>query len=198
MHDLAGAAGEQTPLDPDEAAQLLRTAVSTRGELDIVEQENVALAMRWAFRRSRNADSLLREPFIRRLHEEMFGRVWRWAGDYRTTDRNLGIAAWSIREEIGRLLGDAQYWIAEGVFDRDELCIRYHHRLVSIHPFPNGNGRHSRLSADLLSVSLGGDPLGWGRGLVLGGTVLRATYIAALQAADRSDLASLIDFGRAR
>jgi Fic-DOC domain mobile mystery protein B len=154
--------------------------------------------MRWAFRRSRNADSLLREPFIRRLHEEMFGRVWRWAGDYRTTDRNLGIAAWSIREEIGRLLGDAQYWIAEGVFDRDELCIRYHHRLVSIHPFPNGNGRHSRLSADLLSVSLGGDPLGWGRGLVLGGTVLRATYIAALQAADRSDLAPLIDFGRAR
>lgn len=194
MQLLAGAAGGQTPLDPDEVEQLLPSAVTTRADLDIVERENIAHAIRWALGAKRRPQKVLDEPFLRRLHKKMFGDVWSWAGDYRRTDRNIGVDWWSIQEEIGRLLGDAKYWIEHDVYERDALCVRFHHQLVKIHPFPNGNGRHSRLAADVLSVSLRGEPLSWGQGLGLNPDPLRARYMAALRAADVGDLTDLIEF----
>ena len=111
MHRLGGDADGQTPLDPDEAAQILRPAITTRGELDIVEQESIAQAIRWAFGRRRNPQTVLEERFLRRLHKRMFGDVWRWAGTYRQTARNIGVEHWMIQEEIGRLLGDSRFWV---------------------------------------------------------------------------------------
>ena len=124
----------------------------------------------------------------------MFGDVWRWAGAYRLAQRNIGVEARMIPESIGQLIGDARYWVDKGVYAVDECCVRFHHRLVAIHPFPNGNGRHARLAADILSVSLGGEPLGWGRSLEVDPVALRAQYLAALRAADRGELADLIRF----
>lgn len=197
MHYLGGDADGQTPLDLDEAADILRLAITTRGDLDIVEQENIAKAMQWALARKRRPDSVLDEPFLRRLHKRMFGDVWRWAGTYRQTPRNIGVDAWMIPQEVGGLLGDARYWVAHATYAPVELCVLFHHRLVAIHPFPNGNGRHSRLAADILALSLGEAPMGWGRGLALGPAEVRARYIAALQAADGGDPAALIAFARA-
>lgn len=196
MQYLAGDADGQTPLDPDEAARILRPAITTRGELDIVEQENIARAVRWALGRKRKPEAVLDEQFLRRLHKRMFGEVWRWAGTYRQTARNIGIDARMIRQEIGGLLGDARFWVENATYEADELCVRFHHRLVSIHPFPNGNGRHSRLAADILATSLDRAPLGWGRGLGLDAAAVRARYIAALRAADAGDVDELVGFAR--
>jgi Fic-DOC domain mobile mystery protein B len=197
MNYLAGDADGQTPLDHDEAAQLRPASITTRGELDVVEQANIVQATRWAFSRARRPNVVFTEPFLRRLHKRMFGDVWRWAGDYRHTSRNLGVDWWLIPQDIARLVGDARYWVDDRTYDADELCVRFHHRLVAIHPFPNGNGRHARLAADILCSSLGGGALSWGRGLDLGPRELRARYIAALQAADAGDPADLIVFARA-
>lgn len=196
MHFLAGEADGQTPLDGDEAEGLLRSAITTRGELDIVEQENIAKATLWAFARNRSTDDVLDEAFLRRLHKEMFGDVWRWAGTYRTTPRNIGVDAWMIQQEIGTLIGDARYWVEHTTYEIVELCARFHHRLVSIHPFPNGNGRHSRLAADILAEGLGQEPPGWGRTLDLEPAALRAQYIAALRDADAGDVTSLVEFAK--
>lgn len=196
MHYLGRAADGQTPLDPDEAAQILRPAIATLGELDLVEQENIARATAWALRRKRQPEAVLDEPFLRRLHKRMFGDVWRWAGTYRQTPRNIGVEPWLITQELGGLIGDARYWVEHDTYEQTELTVRFHHRLVAIHPFPNGNGRHARLAADILAISLGGSPLGWGSELALGPAELRAVYIAALQAADRGELTDLIAFAR--
>jgi Fic-DOC domain mobile mystery protein B len=194
MQFLAGEADGQTPLDPDEAVQLLLSAITTRGELDVVEQENIAQATRWSFGRRRSPETVLAETFLRRLHREMFGNVWRWAGRYRQTPRNIGVDAWMIQQEIAGLIGDARYWAANRTYEPHELCVRFHHRLVAIHPFPNGNGRHSRLAADILATSLDQQPFAWGRGLDLDVASLRSRYIAALRAADEGHLDELIDF----
>ena len=196
MQFLSGAAEGQTPLDPDEAEQLIPSAVTSRADLDIVEAENIALALRWALGTNRAPEAVLDESFLRRLHKRMFDEVWRWAGAYRQTARNIGVDWWLIPQEIGQLIGDAKYWIEHDVHERDVHCIRFHHQLVKIHPFPNGNGRHARLAADVLSVSLGGEPLRWGAGTNLEPAALRARYIASLQAADDGDLTDLIAFAR--
>ena len=197
MADHLGVADGQSPLDPDEAAALLRPAVTTRGERDIVEQENITRGIRWAFGRRRRPGEVLSEPFLRELHRRMFGNVWGWAGMYRTTARNVGVDAWLIQQTIGELLGDARYWVEHETFQPDELCVRFHHRLVAAHPFPNGNGRHARLAADVLAESLGRDRFEWGRGLPLNATGMRDQYITALRAADAGSIEGLIAFARA-
>lgn len=196
MHYLAGDADGQTPLDPEEAAQILRSAITTHGELDTVEQENIARAVQWAFNRKRPFDAVLDEPFLRRLHQRMFGDVWRWAGTYRQTPRNIGVDAWLIPQEVAGLIGNARYSVERNTYDPTEVSVRFHHRLVAIHPFANGNGRHSRLAADLLIASLDGEPLSWGSRLELDAAAIRARYIAALRSADANDLADLIAFAR--
>jgi Fic-DOC domain mobile mystery protein B len=147
---LAGGRDGQTPLDPDEAAELRSAAITTREELDAAEEENVVQGVGWALSARRAPLAILEEAFVHDLHRRMFGDVWRWAGRYRTTSRNIGVVPWPIAEDVGLLLGDARFWLADDTYGRDELCARLHHRLVSIHPFPNGNGRHARLVADIL------------------------------------------------
>jgi Fic-DOC domain mobile mystery protein B len=126
----------------------------------------------------------------------MFGGVWKWAGVVRQTDKNIGVDKFIVRAEVKKLVEDARYWREHDVYEPVELAVRLHHRLVSIHPFPNGNGRHARMMADLIVEQMGGQPLSWGRGRLTTKSDLRSSYIKALRSADDGDLAPLLNFAQ--
>lgn len=182
-----------TPLTEEEREQLIPTYITTRAELNEAEQVNITEADGWAFSRKRD---VLDTGFLSQLHKRMFDSVWRWAGDYRTTPRNIGIEAYRIPIEVRQLVDDVRYWIEAKTYPEDEIAVRFHHRLVSIHPFPNGNGRHSRMAADLLAVRLGRPRFTWGRNDLVQPAETRANYIAALRTADNHDIVPLLEFAR--
>jgi Fic-DOC domain mobile mystery protein B len=188
----------QTPLTEEEKLQL-RPSLSTRAQLNEVERLNIHSARLWTMRKPvlRRSD-LLTDAFARELHRRMFNRVWKWAGKYRTSDRTLGWKWSRIPESMRVLLDDACYWKEHTTYPLAEIAVRLHHRMVVIHPWPNGNGRHARLLADILIAARGGAKLTWGASLdlVQPGTA-RTRYIAALQAADQNDYAPLLAFATA-
>jgi Fic-DOC domain mobile mystery protein B len=149
-----------------------------------------------ASRHSRRPAGTLNPDFTIMLHKQMFGDVWKWAGTYRTTARNLGIDAYRIGTEVAQLVGDARYWLENKTYQPDETAVRFHHRLVAIHPFPNGNGRHSRLMADFLIERFGGTSLSWRGGSLTDTGELRRQYVDALRAADNHDIGPLLSFAR--
>jgi Fic-DOC domain mobile mystery protein B len=184
-----------TPLDPDEADGLLLSHITTRAELDRWEQENIAEAEAWAFRR--NHPDILTDGFARRLHKRMFGNIWRWAGTYRKTGKNIGLDAWQIATELRTLCDNCTVWIEHAVYPPDEIAVRFHHRLTAIHPFANGNGRHARLMTDvLLAHLLRQPPFSWGSGNLINAGDCRKQYIDALRAADQYDYKLLLAFVR--
>jgi Fic-DOC domain mobile mystery protein B len=191
--DLHAADDHATPLSPEEREDLIPTHITLRSELNELEQQNIATANRWAFGRRKVAT---RESFLKSLHRRMFERVWRWAGKFRTTERNLGVAPHLIEVSLRQVLDDVRYWVENNTYPPDELAVRFHHRLVSVHPFPNGNGRWSRLAADVLIVQLSGQRFTWGGADLQSAGAARATYIAALRAADNHDLGPLVAFAR--
>lgn len=182
-----------TPLTAEERADLVPAHIAYRAELNAAEQENIARAEHWALARNRD---LLTEEFIKRLHRRMLGDVWRWAGKFRKSERNLGIPYFEIPMAVRELLDDTKTWIAHQTYPPDEIAVRFHHRLVKIHPFPNGNGRHSRLIADLLVISLGRERFTWGSANLQSASDLRRQYIEALRAADDHAYAALLKFAR--
>lgn len=183
-----------TPLEEDEREQLIPTYITTRAELNEAEQVNITQADRW-LKRARNLD-VLDDAVLRELHKRMFGEVWKWAGKYRKTPRNIGIDAYRIPTEVRALIDDARYWIAHETYPPDEIAIRFSHRLVWIHPFPNGNGRHSRIVADLLVMILGQPRFSWGSANLVDAGATRKAYIAALRAADAEEITPLLEFAR--
>ena len=183
-----------TPLTPEEMRDLIPAHIAYRRELNEAEQENIVRAQEWALSRRRDP---LSEKFVKDLHRRMLGDVWRWAGKFRASARNMGIDYWQIPVALRQLLVDAQAWIEYGTYAPDEIAVRFHHRLVQIHPFPNGNGRHSRLMADLLAMQLGRERFSWGRGSLRTAGAARARYVEALRAADDHDIAPLLVFARA-
>ena len=182
-----------TPLDAEEMQQLIPSYITLRRELNEAEQVNIAHASNWLS--SRRSDPL-DEVFLRELHRRMFGQVWRWAGHYRKTARNIGVDANRVRMDTAQALDDARFWVANATYAPDEIAVRFSHRLVAIHPFPNGNGRLSRMAGDLLAVQLGRPQFSWGSHSLTDANVTRAAYIAALRAADAHDLGPLILFAR--
>ena len=165
MTDLFQEPEDATPLEPQEREGLLQTWITHRRDLNEAEEENIVEGAAWARGRRRlPLERMLSEDFMRTLHKRMFGDVWQWAGTFRATERNIGVQAYRIGMELASLLSDIRYWIEHKTFPPDEIAIRFHHRLVAIHPFPNGNGRQARLAADLLIERLGGDPFTWGGG----------------------------------
>ena len=139
-----------TPLSPEEQGDLIPD-LSTREELNEWERQNIIEAYAWVFgRRNLHRNDPLTEAYVRELHRRMFDQTWKWAGAYRSTEKNIGIAHYQIREALAALLGDARYWLEHQTFPADEVAVRFHHRLVWIHPFANGNGRHARVMADIL------------------------------------------------
>ena len=160
MTDLFQEPEDATPLALEERDGLRLTWVTTRADLNVAEQDNIDKGAAWAFR-ARRTDMLTVE-FVLRLHKRMFGDVWSWAGQYRRTERNIGIEPYLIGVQTSQLMGDAAYWVENETYEPTELAVRLHHKLVFIHPFPNGNGRHARLMADLLLRRLGAPALSWG------------------------------------
>lgn len=190
----ADAAAGATPLDPDERDGLKHRHITTRGELDQLEQANIASGLAWLARRRKT--DILTEAFMRELHRRLFGDVWRWAGTFRLTEKNIGIDPLDIPVQLRMLLGDARYWAEHRSFAPLEAAARFHHRLVQIHPFPNGNGRHARIAADVyLEECFGHGPVDWTAGYSLQSmNERRAQYIDALRAADAGDFGPLLAF----
>ncbi len=187
----------QTPLDEDEIEGLLLKTITTQEELDQFEQQNIEKGILWSINQKPKAADVLSEAFIKKLHLRMFGEVWRWAGKFRQTNKNIGSDWPRIAVDLKQLLEDMAYRIEQTTFDPDDLIIRFKHRLVCIHCFPNGNGRHSRIMADILAEKLLKiDPYTWGRHDIVKAGETRQKYIAALRRADRGDFGPLIEFAR--
>lgn len=182
-----------TPLTAEEREQLIPAYITLRHELNEAEQVNIGEALRWAMSRKR---VVLDQDFLSELHKRMFGDVWRWAGQYRTTARNIGVDAYRIAMDVRQLVDDAHYWVEHGTYPPDEIAVRFSHRLVAIHPFPNGNGRLSRLVGDLLSRQLGQPAFSWGRTNLIDAGATRARYVESLRAADNHDIEPLLLFAR--
>ncbi|MBI5215473.1 MAG: mobile mystery protein B [Ignavibacteriae bacterium] len=187
----------QTPIDEDEKEELLIKTISTRAELDEFEQLNVEKAIEWSLRKKFSVKKILTEEFVKELHRRMFDDVWMWAGQFRTSNKNIGVDKFLIGVELKKLLEDCRFWITNTVFHGDEIAVRFSHRIVRIHPFANGNGRHSRLIADILvSHGLGQQHFSWGsRSLDKQGEA-RKKYLQALKEADDNDYRLLIQFAR--
>jgi Fic-DOC domain mobile mystery protein B len=184
-----------TPLDRSESQGLKLPHISTRGQLNQWEQENILEAEAAYFTRKRR--DILSENFLLRLHKSMFGNVWKWAGKYRTSEKNLGVPHWDVSVKLRGLCEDVKLWISSTTDPADEIAARFHHRLVSIHPFANGNGRHARMAADLLLVHVLERPrFTWGRSDLLDAGDTRQVYLEALRAADLREYSLLLRFVR--
>ena len=191
---LAEADAAATPLSPEERLGLIPTFITTRDALNEAEQLNILEAETWAARRRRD---VLDIAMMRRLHRQMFGLVWRWAGNWTTQHlRRIGVDYFQVEPELKTLIETVAFWIEHQTFSPDEIAARFHHRLTWIHPFPNGNGRMSRQAADMLIQSLGGEKLPWGRGDLRSANETRRAYIDALRQADQHDFTALILFAR--
>ena len=184
---------EGTELTEEEREGLIPSYITLRSELNEAEQANILEAEEWAFTRKRD---VLDERFLKSLHKRMFGRVWRWAGKFRQSERNIGVEFYRIPVDLWQLLDDCRYWIENETYPTDEIATRFHHRLVLIHPFPNGNGRHARLATDLLLVKLGRPRFSWGSVNLVDPGETRQKYVAALRAADNHDIGPLLEFVR--
>lgn len=193
MTDLFAGPEGSTPLLPQDQRGLRQSWIVTRNDLNAAEQANILAGRAWALR-SRVA--LTSESYLRRLHRQMFGDVWSWAGQLRDVETNIGALPHEIPVRLRQFLDDVDYWRANRTWPPDELATRFHHGLVLIHPFTNGNGRHTRLTADLMCRQLGIEPFTWGRNSLDTAGATRQAYLAALRAADNHDFAPLLAFVR--
>ena len=185
-----------TPLSPDEQAELIPN-LATKEELNEWERSNILIAYDWALNsRTLKRQDPLTEPYVRDLHRRMFDQTWKWAGIYRNTEKNIGVQPYQIRDALGGLLGDVRYWVEHRTFPPDEIAVRFHHRLVFIHPFSNGNGRHARLMADVLAKTQDRPLFSWGGAEIVQAGDFRKSYIDALHAADKGDITPLLAFAR--
>ncbi|SRR6266849_363686 len=185
-----------TPVSTVELAELIPN-LATQGELNEWEQENILEARNWALS---ERETKLRDPvteaYVRELHRRMFDQTWKWAGTYRRSEKNIGVLVHEIRDRLGALLGNVKYWIENKTFSPDEIAMRFHHELTVIHAFPNGNGRHARLIADVLVVKLGQTPFSWGGKDILAAGSPRTNYLEALRSADNGEVKPLMIFSR--
>ena len=192
MADIFTSDDNSTPLTPEEREGLKPKWITLRRELNEFETRNILDAEIWLA--THKQCDVLNDTFLMKLHKRMFGQVWKWTGEYRNTERNIGVAPYQIPVKLKALFDDVKFWIEYHTFPNLEIAVRLHHKLVLIHPFPNGNGRISRLMADLLMQQLGEPRLYWGDDNLTDITELRKKYIDALHAADAGDYSGLIKF----
>lgn len=187
----------QTPIDEEEKEGLKIKTISTRGELDEFEQSNIEEAIEWSMKSKFSLDHILTVKFIKEVHRKMFSEVWNWAGTFRNSNKNIGVDKHQIHSHLLSMLDDCKFWINNKTYCEDEIAVRFKHRLVKIHPFPNGNGRHSRLCADILISHVFIKPV-----FTWGGTDLtehnenRDKYLAAIYKADEELIEPLMAFAR--
>lgn len=199
MTNLSPSDDTSTPLTFEQLQGLIPSQIVSRADLNAAEQRNIIKGSQKIRRSLKNkaVEAILTDGFVRKLHKEMFADVWKWAGKYRQHDTNLGVQFLKIPIELRQLLGDARFWLEHNSYPSiDEAVLRLHHRLVLIHPFPNGNGRHARLMADLLMEKLGFSRFSWGQANLITPGEARGAYIQALQAADNNEIRLLLAFAR--
>jgi len=182
-----------TELSPEDHEGLIPSYIATRGELFYAEQRNISQAL---LRRAPRTEELLDDIYLRDLHRAMFGQVWNWAGQFRQRETNIGIDPTHIAVAVRTLVDDVAWWIDAETYAIDEIAVRFHHRLVAIHPFRNGEGRHGRVAADYLAQASGAEPFSWGRHLDASTPELRKAYQSALQNADDGKINPLLTFAR--
>ncbi|MCF6180497.1 mobile mystery protein B [Lutibacter sp.] len=187
----------QTPLNEEEQEGLKIAVITTREELDEFEQLNIEKAIHWTIGKKIKPEQLFSEKFIKDLHKKMYGDVWKWAGEFRTSEKNIGVKSYLIATQLKQLLDDASFWVKNNTYNAEELAIRFKHRLVSIHCFANGNGRHSRLMADLIMEKIyHKNFFSWGGTNLVKATKTRENYIKAIKKADKQDISQLIAFAK--
>ena len=187
----------QTPLDEEEKEGIKIEAITTQGELDEFEQLNIEKAVEWTIHSKLKPEKILTEKFIKDVHKRMYGDVWKWAGEFRRTEKSIGIPWTQIGLELKNLLDDTKYWIENKTFSPEEIAIRFKHRIVSIHCFPNGNGRHSRMMADIIMESIFGNEIfSWHQSNMVKANETRKVYINALREADNGNVTPLIEFAK--
>jgi Fic-DOC domain mobile mystery protein B len=184
-----------TPLSPEEFVDLIPN-LATKEELNEWERENILRAREWAISDRTGPMDVVSDEYVRKLHRKMFDAAWKWSGEYRRTEKNIGVPVQEIREMLVSLFGDVRYWIQNKTYPPDEISIRFHHRLTFIHPFPNGNGRHARLIADVLVMKLGCVAFTWGSANLVKHGEARAKYVESIRAADRGEIQPLLTFAR--
>ena len=190
--DIFEADDNSTPLTAEEKDGLKLKWITLRSELNEAEARNIAQAQIWLMS-NKNKD-VCSDTFLRELHKRMFGDVWKWAGTYRTSERNIGVVPYQIPIKLMQLFDDVKFWIENKTYSNREIAVRLHHKLVQIHPFPNGNGRISRLMADLVLEKLEGTKFYWGNTNLVNVSEVRSAYIAALRKADAGDYSALMEF----
>ena len=190
--DIFEADDNSTPLTAEEKDGLKLKWITLRSELNEAEARNIAQAQIWLMS-NKNKDACS-DTFLRELHKKMFGDVWKWAGTYRTSERNIGVVPYQIPIKLMQLFDDVKFWIENKTYSNREIAVRLHHKLVQIHPFPNGNGRISRLMADLVLEKLEGTKFYWGNTNLVNVSEVRSAYIAALRKADAGDYSALMEF----
>lgn len=185
----------QTPLDENEKEGLKIKSITTQQELDEFEQLNIEKALEWTISANLKTEKILSEKFIKDLHKKMYGDVWKWAGEFRKTNKNIGIKWTQVAVELKYLIDDAKYWIENQTYSQDEIAIRFKHRIVAIHCFPNGNGRHSRMMADIIiEFVFGKEVFSWQKSNMIKADETRKSYISALREADNGNINPLIKF----
>lgn len=185
----------QTPLDEEEKEGLKIKSISTQGELDELEQLNIEKAVEWTIHTKLKLEKILTEKFIKDLHKKMYGDVWKWAGQFRKSNKNIGAEWTQIGIELKTLIDDTKYWIDNKTYPPEEISIRLKHRIVAIHCFPNGNGRHSRMIADIVMENIFGlEIFSWNQSNMIKANDTRKKYIVALRKADQGDITELIEF----
>ena len=168
----------QTPIDEEEKEGLKIKSITTQGELDEFEQLNIEKAVEWTIHTNLKPEKILTEKFIKDLHKRMYGGVWKWAGEFRRSEKNIGVVWTQIGIELRNLLDDIKYWVANKTYPPDEIAIRFKHRIVSIHCFPNGNGRHSRMMADIIMESIFNEEIfSWNQSNMVKADKTRKEYI---------------------
>lgn len=187
----------QTPLDEDEKEGLKIKSITTRGELDEFEQLNIEKAIEWTLGKKWSSNYILSEDFVRDLHGRMFNDVWSWAGEFRRTNKNIGVDKHLIGVSLKQLIDDSKYWLDHKTYNDDEMAIQFKHRIVKIHCFANGNGRHSRLMADIIVNQIFGKPIfSWSSTNLNKKGEARLKYLNAIRAADEGNIEPLIKFAR--
>lgn len=187
----------QIPIEEGAKEELKIKTISIRGELDEFEQANIEKAIEWSLKRNPTSEKILTVGFIKEVHRRMFDEVWDWAGKYRNTNKNIGVDKYQIEFELKKLLDDCAFWVQNHTFSEDEIALRFKHRLVKIHPFPNGNGRHSRLCADILiSKGLQKEIFTWGSKNLSDPGESRTEYLNAIYEADNGNIKPMLEFAR--
>ena len=187
----------QTPIDEGEKEGLKIKSITTQKELDEFEQLNIEKAIEWTIHVNLNSEKIFSEKFIKDLHKKMYGDVWKWAGEFRKTNKNIGIDWTQIGIQLKQLIDDTKYWIENNTYQPEEISIRFKHRIVAIHCFPNGNGRHSRMMADIIMESIfKKDLFTWHKSNMVKADETRKKYIATLRQADNGNIKPLLEFAK--